>query len=149
MSFIEFHNSQLAKLSPDQMEEARRCAVASSDKSLTFDLDSDCYRTLFEPDRPVKSTAPVPTAALAAPSFTGGPGDLVKIILDKLGIKPTRNCGCEAMRRRMNEWGYRGCWTHREEISEWFRAKAAEAGIEINVGGIAKLVSEAIWKRVT
>lgn len=148
MSFIEFHNSQLKKLSPEQLGEAKRCAVASSEKSLTFNLASDCYRKLFEPDRPAKPTA-VPTAAPAAPTFTGGPGDLVKIILDKLGIKPTRNCGCEAMRRRMNEWGYLGCWTHREEISEWFRAKAVEAGIEINIGGIAKLVADAIWNRLT
>lgn len=149
MSFIEYHVSQLTKLSPEQLKEAKRCAVASSVKSLTFDLNSHCYRKLFEPDRPAKPTASAPAPALPGPLLTSGPGDLVKIILDTLGIKPTRNCGCEAMRRRMNEWGYRGCWTHREEISEWFRAKAVEAGIEINIGGIAKLVAEAIWAKLT
>lgn len=81
---------------------------------------------------------------LPDPALVGGPGDIVKIILDKLGIKPTRNCGCEAMRRQMNEWGYTGCWKHRDIIAEWFRAKAVEAGSDLSVSGITKLVIEAV-----
>lgn len=145
MSFIEYHRSQLVRLSPDQLEEAKRCAVASSEKSLTFDLSSDCYRQLFEPDRPAKPAASVPAGApQAAPSLTGGPGDLVKIILDKLGIKPARNCGCEAMRRRMNEWGYRGCWRHRRDILNWFRSKAAESRVDWPASRASALFVDAI-----
>lgn len=80
------------------------------------------------------------------PTFTGGAGDLVKIILDKLGIKLTRNCGCEAMRRRINEWGYAGCWTHRKELADWFMTKATEAGVKLNAGDVLRLLTRATGK---
>ncbi|MDZ4819450.1 MAG: hypothetical protein SGJ20_10805 [Planctomycetota bacterium] len=43
---------------------------------------------------------------------------------------------------------YRGCWAHRDELSDWFRAKAVEAGIEVIVSGVTKLVAESTWKQL-
>jgi hypothetical protein len=72
-------------------------------------------------------------AAPPAPEPTG-PGDTVKAVLSKLGIHSKKGCGCAAMQAQMNAWGYRGCWQHRQEIEAWFRAKAEEAGIQLNAG---------------
>jgi len=49
-------------------------------------------------------------------SPTHGPGTTLKSILSELGIKPTANCGCDAMVAKMNQWGADGCRLHREEI---------------------------------
>lgn len=86
----------------------------------------DWKPTPGEPRRP-------PPPAAATEEERGGPGDLVKSVLSAMGVTARPDCGCEAMRRRMNEWGYRGCWNNRQEIEEWFRAKAAEQGVAFSV----------------
>jgi len=87
----------------------------------------------------------LPRAAVIA----SGPGDVVKIVLEKMGHKSAGGCGCEAMRQKMNAWGYWGCLKHRAELVEWFTAKAKEAKIEIDGDGIWALLAAGLqywWK---
>ena len=65
-----------------------------------------------------------------------GPGDVVKTVLSRLGYDAGPNCGCEVMRQRMNTWGWWGCWRHRGEILEWFKARGKERGVELTTAGL-------------
>lgn len=69
-----------------------------------------------------------------------GPGDLVKIVLDKMGYASGFNCGCRQFSEKMNRWGWRGCVRNRREIIEWFTAKAKEQKIPIEGGGVWSLI---------
>lgn len=62
------------------------------------------------------------------PEPLDGPGTRLKKILASMGIHDTAGCGCENMLRKMNAWGPDGCRTHRQEIVDHLRAKAAERG---------------------
>jgi len=74
------------------------------------------------------------------------PGDAISQVLSRLGYTATAGCGCEAMRRTMNAWGWWGCAiTHRAEIVTWFQAKAREAGIEVDGRGVLGLL-RAAWR---
>lgn len=59
----------------------------------------------------------------ASPPPTGGPGTELKAILASVGIVPKLNCGCEAMARRMDDWGPQGCRANRQEIVAFLRKK--------------------------
>lgn len=77
------------------------------------------------------------------------PGDLVKIILDRIGYQATDDCGCAAMQIKMNAWGWIACVRrepagHRQELVEWFAAKAREAGIQINREHLGELLMAGI-----
>lgn len=134
---------------PEDAEALRRCAVAATGDVLTFDVDSACYRALaknFRGRAPPRPRARIAAAAAAgAAAKSSGPGDVVKLVLSRLGYAATGNCGCEAMRRRMNEWGYLGCWRHRAELVAWFTAKAKEAGVDLAPAGLWKLLRQA-WR---
>lgn len=84
-------------------------------------------------------------AVQTKPSSAKGPGDVVKAVLAKMGYSSDGHCGCEPMRAKMNAWGYWGCWRHRAELVEWFRAKAKAAGIEVSAMGIMAMVVSA-WR---
>jgi hypothetical protein len=66
-----------------------------------------------------------------AAQSTFGPGDVVKLLLAKIGYRPHANCGCEAFRQQMNTWGWRGCLRRRKEIIDWFASKAREQGLHV------------------
>jgi hypothetical protein len=73
-----------------------------------------------------------------SPSF--GPGDVVKIVLGRMGYQPHPNCGCEEFRQQVNAWGWRGCMRRRREIIEWFTSKARERNIQVTDASIWSLV---------
>lgn len=86
-------------------------------------------------------------APASSPAQTSGPGDVVRNVLACLEIRAASNCGCEAMRQSMNQWGWWGCWKRRREIVEWFSLKAKEQEITID----ARLVLRAIvaaWREI-
>lgn len=57
-----------------------------------------------------------------------GPGSELKAIIAELSIAPLKGCGCEAMARKMNEWGVAGCREHHAEIVDQLRQGAAKTG---------------------
>ena len=71
---------------------------------------------------------------------TLGPGDVVKIVLARLGYRPHANCGCDEFRQTMNAWGWRGSLRRREQIVRWFAEKAREQGIKVEGGDLWSLV---------
>src|SRR5690606_15863195 len=92
-------------------------------------------------DLKAKYTGKVPPATIG-----GGPGDVVKLVLSRLGYTATAGCGCERFRRQMNQWGWWGCAiTHRAEVVAWFTAKAREQGIEVDGRGVLALL-RAAWR---
>lgn len=104
----------------------------------------------------VTPTLPTPTRAPQR-----GPGDAVALVLAKLGYKSTEHglvcpdgkrmgqCGCEAMRRKMNEWGYVGCWRRRKEIGAFFVQQAARCGVALDSAGVLALMKAALreWRK--
>jgi hypothetical protein len=74
-----------------------------------------------------------------------GPGDVVKLVLHRLGYVADSNCGCEAKRQEMNALGWWGCWRKRAELAEWFAAKAAAQGITVDRATVPGLLVAA-WR---
>ena len=68
--------------------------------------------------------------------MSNGPGDVVKAVLSWLGYDAGTDCGCEAMRQQMNEWGWRGCWQRRHWIVAWFKARGKERGVALTAAGL-------------
>ncbi|MBC8105691.1 MAG: hypothetical protein H7Z14_03805 [Anaerolineae bacterium] len=69
-----------------------------------------------------------------------GPGDVVKLVLARMGYQLHPNCGCEEFRQQMNAWGWRGCIRRRKQIIEWFTLKARERNIDVTDASIWSLV---------
>jgi len=76
----------------------------------------------------------------AATSSTFGPGDVVKLVLSRLGYRPHANCGCDEFRQTMNAWGWRGCFRRRAQVVQWFAEKAREQGIAVDDANLWSLV---------
>jgi hypothetical protein len=68
------------------------------------------------------------------------PGNVVAIILKKLGYQSHKGCGCRALAEQMNKWGWRGCIRNREVLIKWFAIKAEESGIEITKDSLWALI---------
>ena len=75
------------------------------------------------------------------------PGDVVEIVLKRMGYTSSGGCGCARFRKQMNDWGWAGCTMHVVEIAEWFQAKAREQSIPITVKTLATFFREA-WREV-
>lgn len=119
----------------------------------------DCWRGWKlgekpEPPAPKPRTVAVPARRAASKP---GPGDRLKSILVRLGYeelgggqlrcangKQLTNCGCEAMRRKMNDWGYAGCRKNWRELRTWFRDKAAKCGVQLGPITLGKVLLAAI-----
>jgi len=101
-----------------------------------------CPLGKFGGDKPVgwEDGPKLPPPAPVPVSSQRGPGDVVKIVLAKLGYKAAGDCGCESMRQKMNAWGWWGCWKHRQEITAWFATKAREQGITVDGRGVMALL---------
>jgi hypothetical protein len=90
---------------------------------------------LREPAGP--ATPPVPSATR--------PGDLVHLLIKRMGFVATSGCGCAAMQKKMNDWGWWRCaFVHRGEIVEWFVARAADAGVTVTSQTVWGLLRAAI-----
>lgn len=78
------------------------------------------------------------------------PGDLVSLVISHMGHGISAGCGCNEMRRKMNEWGWWGCWRRRAELVAWFVKKATEAGVAVDRRSVAGLIRTAIreaWRK--
>ncbi len=124
------------------------CAVKVTATTAYFDRDSTCWREFN--DRRKVFVLPTPgkpaTASAPTPPRKPGPGDFVKAILDRIGVKPVSGCGCAKFQAQMNEWDWIGCLSHFNEIIDWFAAKAKEQGITLDRQFIAGAVMSLIRK---
>jgi len=55
-------------------------------------------------------------------------GSELESILKRLGLKPSKTCGCSSRVRKMNEWGVEGCLANRAEIEAWLRSESEKVG---------------------
>ncbi|MCC6683119.1 MAG: hypothetical protein IT445_19660 [Phycisphaeraceae bacterium] len=65
------------------------------------------------------------------------PGDLLAWMIRRVTGQPPCPMRCADRRRQMNEWGWLGCWRHRDEILTWLADEARRRGHDI---GNAKLI---------
>ena len=100
----------------------------------------DAPAPLPQPTRPPREPSPGKPGTPSKP----GPGDLVQIVIDKLRFTAASGCGCAAFKRKMNEWGWWGCWRNRDLIVDWFVEKGSEAGVEIGRASVYGLLKTAI-----
>jgi hypothetical protein len=68
-----------------------------------------------------------PMAVVPSPE---GPGTELRLIMDALGVRPLKNCGCTKFAAWMNEMGVDDCRAAREEIAAKLQAKSVEFGLD-------------------
>lgn len=116
--------------------------------------------------RSANPPASTPSPALADPPAEAcasrkcnerGPGTLMKMILERIGIvrdergvrcpsgKHIAVCGCRAMEQKMNRWGVIGCIAHADEIVRWFSGKAGDCGIKLDARSARQILASA-WR---
>lgn len=78
----------------------------------------------------VEEPSVAPEPAVIEPRFAMEPGSLLKWVIWKL--TETVPCAmCNQRAKQMNEWGWGGCWLHRDEIIGWITHEAKARGHEI------------------
>lgn len=113
------------------IDEVRPCIIGMSGdgKWVTVDLDHPAYpKPLDKPRTPRRFM----------------PGDLLMLLIAKLGYVKTSGCNCEAWRQKMNGWGWLGCWWHRKEIAAHLVGEAAKAGVKVESATVFALMKSAI-----
>src|SRR5205823_5941004 len=61
------------------------------------------------------------------------PGYLFSSIIHKVTGRSALTCGvCGQRMKKMNDWGWWGCWKHRQEILGWLSEAAADRGHNIS-----------------
>lgn len=56
-----------------------------------------------------------------------GPGTELRKLLEELGVRPNKSCGCKARIRDMDQWGAEGCERNRAKIVHWLNGEAKKA----------------------
>jgi predicted Fe-S protein YdhL (DUF1289 family) len=81
-----------------------------------------------------------------------GPGSLLAVIIHQIAGKVPKDCmACNARVRKMNVWGWLGCWRHRHEIVQWLIEEAEKLGHKIDgkiVVGLLRAAIKEHFKRV-
>ncbi len=148
---------------PGYVDALRTLAKSIDEKYLVLDVKSKAvieFRATEKVKRIKKDQIELRSAHMGSQRkrkpLLPGPGDLVKIILQKLGHevregklycangKPVSGCGCRAMQEMMNAWGYLGCIKRMKRIVDWFSKKAKDCGHQIDNGTASELISIAI-----
>jgi hypothetical protein len=97
--------------------------LATKEDDTQFWFDYATYSTLWTlyQKTPIRVQKP-------RPLDPKNPGDAAALLFKSLGVKPRKDCGCEAMRRKMNRWGWRGCLTHLPELVRHFKKQIPTFG---------------------
>lgn len=66
--------------------------------------------------------------------FLNRPGSALRQILSAIGIKEPSSCYCQQYAKKMDEWGYDGCFDRRAEIIEHLNAQSISWFDMIKVG---------------
>jgi len=88
------------------------------------------YRKLWDGETPARTKSP------KKPST--GPGSQLKAMLLEINAKPSADCGCDSLAKKMNAWGVEGCRERRYEIAAQLQENAAELNL-------LQLFGAAIW----
>lgn len=82
------------------------------------------------------------------PKEPSGPGTELKALLAKFGIHASPTCGCNAMAKKMNQWGEESL-EHIDEIVDVMQETAAKRGLPFIRAVGAQLVKTAVrrWKK--
>lgn len=112
-------------------EEVQPCIVSQNGDEITVDVDHPAY--------PRVRTKPEPES---------GPGTELKALLAKFGIHASPTCGCNAMAKKMNQWGEESL-QHIDEIVDVMQETAAKRGLPFIRAVGAQLVKTAVrrWKK--
>jgi hypothetical protein len=92
-------------------------------------LIRECGRGSFvrgEPPRQVSSGRPLKHSP---PKVAGGPGNELKKLLARVGIKASQGCSCNTRARLMDARGPAWCEANVEEIVGWLREEATKRGL--------------------
>lgn len=111
--------------------ECRPCVVSQNGDEITVDTDHPAY----------------PRAPKAGPAESG-PGTELKALLAKFGIHASPTCGCNAMAKKMNQWG-EASLDHIDEIMDVMQEQAKVRGLPFIRAVGAQLVKAAVrrWKK--
>lgn len=154
MRVIRWEAKRLERLArnraPGYLDALRACKLPeSTDTHWAFDAESKSYASV---------SAYRDTSKPAPAKVRNGPGDVVKLVLERMGFRydgnglvcangaRIKNCSCESMRHQMNQWGVWGCWKRRKEIVQWFTDRGKLCGVEIEGASIMALLLAA-WKQ--
>lgn len=145
---------------PGYLDACRACAIEATATILTFDMESECWKDLakYRPTASTPLTPKKPAKAVIPRSEpqTNGPGTLVKTILEKMGHevrgtelicangKSVKMCGCAAMQRQMDQWGWSGCLLRLPTLIHWFAKKAKTCDVEMDIATVREVISAAI-----
>lgn len=112
----------------------------------TYELEDGDLRDLALkwslPALPSPPTTPAPKATLVPQ-----PGDALAIVIQQLGYAKSGGCGCDAMQKQMNEWGWIECFSRKQEIVNYLVAQAASRGVVVDSATVLSLLKTALVER--
>lgn len=86
---------------------------------------AECGYTSKQPlDRPFRKACQPSDPAKPRERKPPGVGDHLKMLWQQLRIVPSKACGCESLRRKMNALGVDGCRANRAELVAELQAKS-------------------------
>lgn len=121
---------------PGYLAEVLRCAIKTTDTHVEIS-DRDFFR--IRKEYAVKEEAP-------APPEQPGPGTELKKLLATIGIHASPTCKCNAMAKKMNEWGPDESLKHMEEIIDVMEETAKKRKLPFLRTAAKVMVRAAIWK---
>ena len=76
---------------------------------------------------------------------TTGPGALLKRAIQTMtGDTPGPGCACNRRCKKMNDWGWWGCWRNRDTIAGWLVEEAAKRGHTVTPSAAMTLLRAAV-----
>jgi hypothetical protein len=123
------------------LDEVRPCIVSEDGDQITVDETHPAY-----PAKPRQGFVPPKTAAQKPAAPPHGPGTELKALLATIGIVASPTCKCNAMARRMDQWGPDESLAHMEEIVDVMEETAKARKLPFLRAGARQMVRLACWK---
>lgn len=133
-----------------------RCGEFEAGKIDVFDAASSCplrkWAAWGEAAGFARPNAQLPAPAAAKkPAPRLKPGSALAWLIERLTAKPASSCAaCAARVKKMNAWGWRGCWARRREILGWLAAEARKIGYKEAkpaFWSLARIAVKSGWRR--
>jgi hypothetical protein len=122
-------------------DEVRLCIVSEDGDQITVDETHPAY-----PREPKPGFAKPKNQPAKPDSPTSGPGTELKALLATIGIVASPTCKCNAMARRMDQWGPDESLAHMEEIVDVMEETAKARKLPFLRAGARQMVRLACWK---